>query len=81
MQAFLNKIKGADLLVVLWQNNGITVLLSKNVFDWCTRIKVFSRKPMLLLATSPGARGGASVLKLLKMLSKIWSISKSNTFR
>jgi NAD(P)H-dependent FMN reductase len=39
----------------------------QNVFDWCTRIngKVF-RKPMLLLATSPGARGGASVLEIAK---------------
>jgi chromate reductase len=40
----------------------------KNVFDWCTRIsaKVFQDKPMLLMATSPGAKGGANVLGIAK---------------
>jgi NAD(P)H-dependent FMN reductase len=34
--------------------------------DWASRIdaKTFQQKPMLLLATSPGARGGASVLDI-----------------
>ncbi len=34
--------------------------------DWASRInpKVFQKKPMLLMATSPGARGGASVLEI-----------------
>ncbi|MBX9887151.1 MAG: NAD(P)H-dependent oxidoreductase [Flavobacteriaceae bacterium] len=68
-QAFLNKIKGADLLVVsMSEHNGNYSAAFKNVFDWCTRIngKVFQEKPMLLLATSPGARGGASVLEIAK---------------
>jgi NAD(P)H-dependent FMN reductase len=39
----------------------------QNVFDWCTEsMPKFFRKPMLLLATSPGARGGASVLEIAK---------------
>ena len=68
-QAFLNKIKGADLLVVsMSEHNGNYSAAFKNVFDWCTRIngKVFQEKPMLLLATSPGVRGGASVLEIAK---------------
>ncbi|MBC5842201.1 NAD(P)H-dependent oxidoreductase [Flavobacterium sp. F-380] len=68
-QAFLDKIKGADLLVVsMSEHNGNYSAAFKNVFDWCTRIngKVFQEKPMLLLATSPGARGGASVLEIAK---------------
>jgi NAD(P)H-dependent FMN reductase len=38
----------------------------KNIFNWCFRIeaKVFQEKPMLLMATSPGARGVASVLEI-----------------
>jgi chromate reductase len=68
-KAFLNKIATADILVVsLAENNGNYSVAFKNVFDWCTRIsaKVFQDKPMLLMATSPGARGGTSVLEIAK---------------
>ena len=66
-QAFLNKLASADILVVsLAENNGNYSVAFKNIFDWCSRIdkKVFQDKPMLLMATSPGARGGASVLDI-----------------
>ena len=68
-KAFLDKIATADILVVsLAENNGNYSVAFKNVFDWCTRIsaKVFQDKPMLLMATSPGARGGTSVLEIAK---------------
>ena len=68
-KAFLDKIATADTLVVsLAENNGNYSVAFKNVFDWCSRIgaKVFQEKPMLLMATSPGARGGASVLEIAK---------------
>jgi len=68
-KAFLAKIESADFLVVsLAENNGNYSAAFKNIFDWCSRItpKVFQEKPMLLLATSPGARGGASVLEIAK---------------
>jgi len=68
-QAFLNKIASADILVVsLAENNGNYSVAFKNVFDWCSRImgKVFQGKPMLLMATSDGKRGGASVLEIAK---------------
>lgn len=68
-KAFLAKIKSADFLVVsLAENIGNYSAAFKNIFDWCSRItpKVFQEKPMLLLATSPGARGGASVLEIAK---------------
>ena len=35
--------------------------------DWVSRIperKIFGEKPMFLMATSPGKRGGASVLEI-----------------
>ena len=68
-QAFLDKIATADFLVVsLAENNGNYSAAFKHVFDWCTRInaKVFQAKPMLLMATSPGGRGGATVLEIAK---------------
>lgn len=68
-KAFLAKIQSADFLVVsLAENNGNYSAAFKNIFDWCSRIdvKIFQEKPMLLLATSPGARGGASVLEIAK---------------
>ena len=68
-KAFLGKISNADILVVsLAENNGNYSVAFKNVFDWCSRIgsKVFQDKPMLLMATSTGGRGGASVLEIAK---------------
>jgi len=68
-QAFLDKIENADFLVVsLAENNGNYSAAFKNTLDWCSRIngKLFQGKPMLLMATSPGARGGASVLEIAK---------------
>jgi NAD(P)H-dependent FMN reductase len=68
-KAFLAKIASADILVVsLAENNANYSAAFKNVFDWCSRIngKVFQEKPMLLMATSPGGRGGASVLEIAK---------------
>jgi chromate reductase len=68
-KAFLAKIATADILVVsLAENNGNYSAAFKNVFDWCSRItgKIFQEKPMLLMATSPGGRGGSSVLEIAK---------------
>lgn len=62
---FYRKIGEADALVVSFaEHNGSYTVAYKNLFDWCSRIspKVFQKKPMVLLSTSPGARGGASVL-------------------
>lgn len=68
-KSFLAKIAAADILVVsLAENNPNYSAAFKNVFDWCSRIdaKVFQEKAMLLMATSPGARGGSSVLEIAK---------------
>lgn len=68
-QAFLDKIAEADLLVVsMAEHNGNYTAAFKNTLDWTSRIngKVFQGKKMLLMATSPGARGGKSVLDISK---------------
>ena len=66
---FYNKIGTADLLIIsLAEHNGAYSTAYKNILDWTSRInaKTFQQKPMLLLATSPGARGGSSVLGIAK---------------
>lgn len=64
-KAFLSKLSEADAIMISFaEHNGSYSAAYKNLFDWCSRIqqKPFQNKPMLLLSTSPGARGGASVL-------------------
>lgn len=66
-QNFFDKMGSADLLVVsMAENNRNYSAAFKNITDWASRIteKVFREKPMLLMATSPGAKGGASVLEI-----------------
>jgi chromate reductase len=66
-QLFLNHIKGADGIVLSFaEHNGAYSTVFKNLFDWMSRIdgKVWSNVPMFLMATSPGARGGATVLEI-----------------
>jgi len=64
---FLELIKSTDgILLSLAEHNGAYTTVFKNLFDWLTRIegKLFFNKPMLLMATSPGGRGGLSVLEI-----------------
>lgn len=64
---FLAKIASADLLIVATaEHNGNFPAAWKNLFDWCTRIEkqIFQGTPMILLSTSPGGRGGATVMEL-----------------
>ncbi|WP_416306143.1 NADPH-dependent FMN reductase [Neptunicella sp. SCSIO 80796] len=63
---FLDKIAGADALVISFaEHNSSYSAAYKSLFDWCSRIntKVFQDKPMVMLSTAPGARGGKSVLE------------------
>ena len=65
-QDFLAKLTQADAIIISFaEHNSSYSAAYKNLFDWCSRInnKPFMGKPMVLLATSPGARGGASVLE------------------
>jgi NAD(P)H-dependent FMN reductase len=62
---FLDKIANSDAIVVSFaEHNGSYSAAYKNLFDWCSRInpKVFQGKSMILLSTSPGARGASGVL-------------------
>ncbi|UTW57139.1 NAD(P)H-dependent oxidoreductase [Kordiimonas sp. SCSIO 12603] len=64
-QAFFDKIGAADAVIISFaEHNGSYTAAYKNLFDWASRIdpKVFQGKPMVLLATSPGAGGARNVL-------------------
>jgi NAD(P)H-dependent FMN reductase len=68
-QIFLNLIESSDgIILSLAEHNGAYATVFKNIFDWMSRIegKLWNEKPMLLLATSPGGRGGVTVLELAK---------------
>ena len=68
-QTFFDIIQGADgVILSLAEHNGNFTVAFKNVFDWMSRIeqKLWNNKPMLLMATSPGGRGGSSVLSIAK---------------
>lgn len=62
---FYAKLGEAGVIVISYaEYNGSYTPVWKNIFDWMSRIdmKVFQDKPVLALATSPGGRGGTSVL-------------------
>lgn len=66
---FLDIIKSTDGIVLsLAEHNGTYATAFKNLFDWMSRIdgKLWSEKPMLLMATSPGPRGGTTGLEIAK---------------
>jgi len=64
---FKNHIKEADGLIISFaEHNGAYTTAFKNIMDWMSRLEgsIWENKPMFLLATSPGGRGGKSVLTL-----------------
>lgn len=66
-EEFYAKIGASDFLIISFaEHNGAYAAAFKNILDWTSRInaKTFQDKPVLLLATSPGARGGSSVLEI-----------------
>jgi chromate reductase len=68
-QRFLDEIKNSDgIILSLAEHNGAYATVFKNIFDWMSRIdgKLWSDKPMLLMSTSPGGRGGATALEIAK---------------
>jgi len=66
---FKEKIVNSDgIIMSLSEHNGSYSAAYKNIYDWVSRIEgnMWEDKPIMLLATSPGARGGQSVLEAAK---------------
>ena len=67
-KSFKEKIDNADAIVISFaEHNGNVSAAYKNIYDWVSRIdmNVWQGKPLLVLATSPGGRGGQSVLEVV----------------
>lgn len=79
---FFDKIGACDGVIISFaEHNGNYSAAYKNLYDWVSRIDagVFQNKPMVLLATSPGARGGSNVLDIaLKSIPRYKGIIKSS---
>lgn len=66
---FLETIHDADgIILSLAEHNGNFSAVFKNTYDWMSRIeqKLWNNIPMLVMATSPGGRGGTSALAIAK---------------
>lgn len=66
---FFEHIKHANgIILSLAEHNGSYTVAFKNVLDWLSRIekKCWNNLPMLLMSTSPGGRGGQTVLQSAK---------------
>ena len=65
--AELNKVfeKADGFVVSLAEHNGSYSAVFKNIIDWLSRVKMefWNQKPMFLMSTSPGGRGGTTVLQ------------------
>lgn len=66
---FKAQLKAADGIIISFaEHNGAYSTAFKNIMDWVSRIKdettTWAEKPMFLLATSPGGRGGSTVLDI-----------------
>lgn len=64
-QQFKAALKGADgILISFAEHNGSYSSAFKNIFDWMSRLEkpIWCDKPMFLLSSSPGPRGGQNVL-------------------
>ena len=64
---FKTQIAEADGIIISFaEHNGAYSTAFKNIFDWISRIDqdVWLNKPMFLMATSPGGRGGQTVLDI-----------------
>ncbi len=62
---FKQLVKDADGIIISFaEHNGSYSSAFKNLMDWASRVEKsrWNNKPMMLLSTSPGARGGKNVL-------------------
>lgn len=59
------------------ENNGMMPAFFKNAMDWISRMegKIFQGKPVMLMSTSPGPRGGQTNLEHMKAVIPHWGAS------
>ncbi|WP_445454496.1 NADPH-dependent FMN reductase [Flavobacterium sp. 25HG05S-40] len=82
---FANKVDESDFIIMsLAENNGAYTVAFKNIFDWISVIQdrkaFWGNKPTFVIATSPGPRGGSSVLNLAKTTLPYYGANVIDTF-
>ncbi len=76
-------LNSADAFIIsLAEHNGSYAAVFKNTLDWLSRLnmKIWKEKPMLLMAASPGGRGGATVLQSAKEYFPFLGAKKIETY-
>lgn len=64
---FKKSIAEADgIILSLAEHNGTYTAAFKNIYDWASKVEksMWLDKPMVLLSTSPGGRGGITALEI-----------------
>lgn len=82
-QKFINIISASNGIVLsLAEHNGSYTSAFKNIVDWGTRIEksMWQQKPMLLLSTAPGPRGGKSVMETASASFPRWGAQITASF-
>jgi len=80
---FVAKLAEADGFIVSFaEHNGNFTVAYKNIMDWVSRIErnIWQQRPIILLTTTPGARGGISVLSIAKRLISYFNPNVVGTF-
>lgn len=80
---FISTVGAADGIVLsLAEHNGLPTAAFKNLWDWASRVEknIWQNKPMLLMAASPGGRGGANVLSVISNLMPHFAGNVVGTF-
>jgi len=69
--------RAVGLIISFAEYNGSYTAAWKNIFDWISRIdqRVYSDKPSVVLAATPGRRAGASVLATVSSAAPFFGLS------
>lgn len=81
--SLINNMRGYDgFIIASPEHNGQTTAFFKNLLDWMSRYKrnFLSNKPLLLMSTSPGGKGGANNLEIMKKFTPFWGASTTFTY-
>ena len=64
-------------LIASPEHNGMIPAFFKNIMDWLSRMegKIFQGKPVMLISTSPGPRGGMTNLQHMAGVIPYWGAS------
>ncbi len=83
IKQLIELIQHHDGFIVLSpEHNGSTPAFLKNIIDWLSRRSenVFENKPMLLMSTSPGKKGGVAKREFLEHLLAYQGANITATF-